>query len=92
VLALTLRGGQKLKDRQMKIYAFDRDSILEGVISSDNIEDKLVTLPDCFFVQAYEGYTNSPLDNGAFIDGVIKIVLSHKNWLNRIRRIIDRLH
>ena len=64
-----------MKDRQIKIYGFDRDSVSEGVISSDNLEDKLVTLPDCFFVQAYECYTNSQLDNGSFIDGVIKVVL-----------------
>jgi hypothetical protein len=87
VLALTLWGGQKVKERQIKIYGFDRDSISDGVISNDDLESRIVTLPDCFFVQAYERYKEITLDDGAFIDDIIKVVLSKekeeakKEWM-----------
>jgi hypothetical protein len=41
VLALTLWGGQKVKERQIKIYGFDRDSISDGVISSEDLESRI---------------------------------------------------
>ncbi len=75
MLALTLWGGQKVKERQIKIYGFDRDSISEGVINSDDLENRIVTLPDCFFVQAYECYSGTILADGDFITGIIKVVL-----------------
>jgi hypothetical protein len=64
-----------VKDRQIKIYGFDRDIISEGVISSEELENHIVTLPDCFFVQAYECYMGKTLVDGDFIDGIIKVVL-----------------
>lgn len=68
-------GRAKVKERQIKIYGFDRDSISEGVISSDDLENRIVTLPDCFFVQAYECYSGIILTDGDFINGIIKVVL-----------------
>lgn len=64
-----------MKERQIKIYGFDRDSITDRVISSEELENKLVTLPDCFFVQAYECYSGVKLMDGDFINGIIKVVL-----------------
>ncbi len=64
-----------MKERQIKIYGFDRDSISEGVISSEELENRIVTLPDCFFVQAYECYTGTILSDGDFISEIIKVVL-----------------
>lgn len=75
MLALTLWGGQKVKERQIKIYGFDRDSISDGVISSEDLESRIITLPDCFFVQAYECYSGKTLVDGDFIKGIIKVVL-----------------
>ncbi len=75
MLALTLWGGQKVKERQIKIYGFDRDSISEGIISSEELESRIVTLPDCFFVQAYECYSGITLSDGDLITGIIKAVL-----------------
>jgi hypothetical protein len=75
VLALTLWGGQKVKERQIKIYGFDRVSIEDGVISSEDLESRIVTLPDCFFIQAYECYSGTTLADGDFIAGIIKVVL-----------------
>ena len=75
MLALTLWGGQKVKERQIKIYGFDRDGIADGVISSEDLESRIITLPDCFFVQAYECYSGKTLVDGDFIKGIIKVVL-----------------
>ena len=65
-----------MKERQIKIYGFDKDSISEGVISSEELESRIVTLPDCFFVQAYECYSGITLSDGDLITGIIKVVLS----------------
>lgn len=64
-----------MKERQIKIYGFDRESISDGVISSEDLESRIVTLPDCFFVQAYECYSQKTLVDGDFIKGIIKVVL-----------------
>lgn len=87
MLALTIWGGQKVKERQTKIYGFDRDSISDGVISSEDLESRIITLPDCFFVKAYERYKEITLEDGVFIDDIIKVVLSKdkeeakKEWM-----------
>ncbi len=36
--------GQKVKERQIKIYRFDRDSISEGELSSEELESRIITL------------------------------------------------
>lgn len=64
-----------MKERQIKIYGIDRDSIYDGVIRSEDLENRIVTLPDCFFVQAYECYSGTTLADGDFITGIIKVVL-----------------
>lgn len=64
-----------MKERQIKIYGFDRDSISDGVISSEDLESRIITLPDCFFVKAYECYSGTTLSDGDFITGIIKVVL-----------------
>lgn len=64
-----------MKERQIKIYGFDRESISEGEISSDDLKSRIITLPDCFFVQAYECYSGTTLADGDFIAGIIKVVL-----------------
>jgi hypothetical protein len=35
---------KKVKERQIKIYGFDRDSISDGVISSEDLESRIITL------------------------------------------------
>ena len=61
--------------RQIKIYGFDRNAISEGVICEEDLDSKVITLPDCFFVKAYEKYCDVELKNDDFIDGIIKIML-----------------
>lgn len=73
-----------MKERQTKIYGFDRDSISDGVISSEDLESRIITLP---FVKAYERYKEITLEDGVFIDDIIKVVLSKdkeeakKEWM-----------
>lgn len=63
-----------MKDRQIKIYGFDRGSIAGGVIASEDLESKTIALPDCFFVQAYECYSGITTVDVDFITGIIKVV------------------
>lgn len=61
--------------RQIKIYSFNRGSISEGKISSENVEASIVTLNDSFLMFALEKYLNREIDNGELIKELIKVML-----------------
>ena len=45
-----------MKAKQIKIYSFGRSCIKDGIISSENMEDKIVTLTESFLTIALECY------------------------------------
>lgn len=61
--------------RQIKIYSFNRGSISEGQINSENVEASIVTLTDSFLMFALEKYLNREIANGELITEIIKVML-----------------
>ncbi|SFH10576.1 hypothetical protein SAMN05660649_03889 [Desulfotomaculum arcticum] len=64
-----------MKLKQIKMYSFGRSSISEGVISSENLEENIVTLTDSFLMMALESYKNEEIQNGQLIVEIIKVML-----------------
>lgn len=61
--------------RQIKMYSFNRGSISEGQINSENVESLIVTLTDSFLTFALEKYLNREIANGELITEIIKVML-----------------
>ena len=62
--SFTYMGGKIVKLKQIKMYSFGRSSISEGVISSENLEENIVTLTDSFLMMALECYKNEKIKDG----------------------------
>ncbi len=61
-----------MKAKQIKIYSFGRSCIEDGVITSENLEDKIVTLTESFLTMALESYRNEKIEDGQLIEEIIK--------------------
>lgn len=72
------RGSTLMKAKQIKIYSFGRSCIEEGVITSENLEDNIVTLTESFLTLAYEHYKNIKLEDGQLIEEIMKVLLPNK--------------
>ncbi|WP_010235052.1 hypothetical protein [Clostridium arbusti] len=64
-----------MKQKQIKIYSFGRKNITDGIITSENLEENIITLTESFLTFAYECYENEKLENGQFIEKIIKVML-----------------
>jgi hypothetical protein len=64
-----------MKAKQIKMYSFGRSYIKDGVISSENLEENIVTLTESFLTMALECYKNIKLKDGHLIDEIIKVML-----------------
>ena len=64
-----------MKQKQIKIYSFNRKSITMGAIASENFDENIITLTESFLTYAYECYRGITLENGQFIDEIIKVML-----------------
>lgn len=53
-----------MKSKRIKVYSFGRSCIKEGTITSENLEDNIVTLTEIFLTRAYECYKNIKLEDG----------------------------
>ncbi|UZW12592.1 hypothetical protein OSC52_12070 [Clostridium pasteurianum] len=64
-----------MKQKQIKIYSFGRKNIADCIITSENLEENIITLTESFLTVAYECYKNEKLENGQLIDEIIKVML-----------------
>lgn len=64
-----------MKQKQIKIYSFGRKNIKDGIITSENLEENLITLTESFLTFVYECYRNEKLQDGQLIDEIIKVML-----------------
>jgi len=64
-----------MKQRQIKIYSFGRKSIADGVITSENLEENIITLTESFLTLALECYKNIKIEDGQLINEIIKVML-----------------
>ena len=64
-----------MKQKQIKIYSFGRACIADGVITSENPEDNIITLSESFLSIAFECYKNEKLEDGKLIEEFIKVLL-----------------
>lgn len=64
-----------MKQKQIKLYSFNRGCISEGRITSENLEKNIITLTESFLTFAYECYKNEKLEDGQLIDEIIKVML-----------------
>ena len=64
-----------MKAKQIKMYSFGRSNIKDGVITSENLEDNIVTLTESFLTMALESYKNEKLEDGQLIEEIIKVLL-----------------
>ena len=72
---LNIWGSEQMKQKQIKIYSFNRSYIKDGEITSDNMESNIITLSESFLIYAYECYKETKVENGQLIDEIIKILL-----------------
>lgn len=74
--------------RQIKLYSFNRLQISEGTISTENLNDHVITLTDSFLIFALEAYMGDTFSNGQLITELIKVMLpineeeAKKEWEN----------
>ncbi|MBK5242628.1 hypothetical protein [Clostridium sp.] len=64
-----------MKQKQIKVYSFGRKNITDGVITSEKLEENIITLTESFLTFAYECYTNQKIEDGKLIDEIIKVML-----------------
>lgn len=50
-----------MKQKQIKVYSFNRGCISEGVITSENLEKNIITLTESFLTIAYESESDETL-------------------------------
>ena len=58
-----------MKAKQIKMYSFGRLHIKEGIITSENLEDYIVTLTESFLTMALEcySYRNEKIEDGYWL-------------------------
>jgi len=56
-----------MKAKQIKMYSFGRSCIKDGIIASENLEDKIVTLTESFLIMALAYYKETELQDGRLI-------------------------
>lgn len=64
-----------MKAKQIRMYSFGRSYIKDGIITSENLEDNIITLTDSFLIYAFECYKNVKLEDGQLIGEIIKVML-----------------
>lgn len=64
-----------MRQKQVKIYSFGRDCISDGIITSQNIDEQIITLSDSFLMFALECYKNEKFTNGQIVAELIKVLL-----------------
>jgi len=64
-----------MKQKQIGIYSFGRSCIKDGIITSENLEDNIITLSESFLSIAFECYKNEKLEDGKLIEEFIKVLL-----------------
>lgn len=86
---LNIRGSlQQMKQKQIVIYSFGRSCIKDGIITSENLEDNIITLSESFLLIAFECYKNEKLEDGKLIEEFIKVLLPNSEedakveWVN----------
>jgi hypothetical protein len=65
----------KQKQKQINIYSFGRKNIKDGIITSEDLDENIITLTESFLTFAYECYKNEKLTDGQLIDEIIKVML-----------------
>lgn len=50
-----------MKQKQIKMYRFDRKNIKDGVITSEDLDKNIITLSESFLIFAYECYKNEKI-------------------------------
>jgi hypothetical protein len=68
-------GSKQMKQKQIKIYSFNRSCIKDTTIASDNLESDIITLSESFLTFAYECYKGITLENDQLIDEIIKVMM-----------------
>ena len=68
-------GSEQMKQKQIKIYSFGRSCIKDGIITSENLQDNIITLSESFLSFAFECYKNEKLEDGQLINEIIKVLL-----------------
>ena len=66
-----------MKHRLIKMYSFGRSCILDWMITTENLEEHIITLSDSFLMFAFEKYKNETLADGELITEMIKVMLPH---------------
>lgn len=64
-----------MQQRQIKIYSFGRQNVKDGIITSEKLEENIITLTESFLILAYECYKSEKLSDGQFVDEIIKVML-----------------
>lgn len=63
--------------RQIKMYSFNRLQIADAVISSENLDEHIITLTDSFLMYALEKYMGVTFANGQLITELINVMLPY---------------
>lgn len=69
------------QQRQIKMYSFGRGCISEGIITTGDSDEQIITLSDSFLMFAFEKYKNETLANGQLITEMIKVMLPYSRNL-----------
>lgn len=77
-----------MEQKQFKIYSFGRRSIDDKVITSENLDENIITISESFLTHALECYKNAKIEDGQLINEIIKVMLpaseedAKAEWVN----------
>lgn len=64
-----------MKQKQIKIYSFNRSCIKDATVTAEDLKSNIITLSESFLTYAYECYKGIALANDHLIDEIIKVML-----------------